>query len=454
MSNLILSPKFRDFMTVYAEREYLEGTTAAGKTTVGIPKFMLRVAGSDKKDHVIAGADLGTVEKNIINSSLGLIAQFEDVAVYHSNGKGRIRLPHIEYRTFNGTKIIYVCGYDNASKWKKVLGSQMGCVFIDEVNIADMEFLREITHRCDYMMTTSNPDDPMLPIYKEFINKSRPLEKYVKDYPHELLEELCEPHVKGWIHWYFTFYDNASLSLEQIQKKIDAVPKGTKMYKNKIQGLRGRATGLVFSNFSRNVHTLSYIALKDYISENKLSFKKFTCGVDTSYSTKSEDTISFIYHGILSNGVTVVLDEEVYSNKDSANPLAPSDVPNKLIAFLERNRKEWGFAKDVYIDSADAATIQELKKYKSKHPCLYNFHGAWKKMRIHDRINIMLGWFKTNHYLVLGHCVNHIHELEVYSWQEKKDEPEDRNDHTINASQYAWIPYVNMIDPKHKEEKY
>ena len=69
MSNLILSPKFRDFMTVYAEREYLEGTTAAGKTTVGIPKFMLRVAGSDKKDHVIAGADLGTVEKNIINSS-------------------------------------------------------------------------------------------------------------------------------------------------------------------------------------------------------------------------------------------------------------------------------------------------------------------------------------------------------------------------------------------------
>ena len=179
MTNLVLSPKFKDFLTCICEREYLEGTTAAGKTTVGIPKFMLRVAMSDKKDHVIAGADLGTVEKNIINSEMGLLNQFEGVTEYYSNGKGKIRLPHIEYSTAKGTKVIYVCGYDNKTKWKKVLGSQMGCVFIDEVNIADMEFLREITHRCDYMMTTSNPDDPDLPIYKEFINKSRPLKKYI-----------------------------------------------------------------------------------------------------------------------------------------------------------------------------------------------------------------------------------------------------------------------------------
>lgn len=48
----------------------------------------------------------------------------------------------------------------------------------------------------------------------------------------------------------FHIFDNASLSLEQIQKKIDAVPKGTKMYKNKIQGLRGRATGLVEYGFA------------------------------------------------------------------------------------------------------------------------------------------------------------------------------------------------------------
>lgn len=445
MSSLVLSPKFKDFLSVYCEREYLEGTTAAGKTTVGIPKFMIRVAMSNKKDHVIAGADLGTVEKNIINSELGLLAQFQGVTEYHSNGKGKIRLPHIEYRTAKGIKIIYVCGYDNKKRWKKVLGSQMGCVFIDEVNICDMEFLREITHRCEYMMTTSNPDDLSLPVYKEFINKSRPLKRYLKDYPKELLDELNEPYVKNWVHWYFTFYDNASLTEDDIKKKIDAVPVGTKMYKNKIQGLRGRATGLVFSNFSRKRHVMDYVAFKEYIRSHDLRFTRFSCGVDTAYSEDSPDTISFIFQGFLNNGKIIILDEEVRNNRDIEQPLAPSDVVNNLVAFLERNRKEWGFAMNVYIDNADEATIQELNKYTRNNPCIYVFNKAWKKMLIIDRIHTQLGWFKTDDYIVLAHCTEHIKELETYSWKDDKYEPEDRNDHTINASQYGFIPYIKEV---------
>ena len=143
---LVLSPKFKDFLTTRTRRDYLEGTTAAGKTTVGIFKFMMMVADSDLKFHVIAGADLGTVEKNVINSELGLIAQMEGLAEYYPKGQKKISLPHIKYRTRKGTKIIYVCGFDNKARWKKVLGSQSGCVYIDEVNTADMEFLREIAH--------------------------------------------------------------------------------------------------------------------------------------------------------------------------------------------------------------------------------------------------------------------------------------------------------------------
>ncbi len=446
MTNLILSPKFRDFLTCLCEREYLEGTTAAGKTTVGIPKFMLRVAMSDKKDHVIAGADLGTVEKNIINSELGLLNQFEGVTEYFSNGKGKIRLPHIQYETSKGTKIIYVCGYDNKAKWKKVLGSQMGCVFIDEVNIADMEFLREITHRCDYMMTTSNPDDPDLPIYKEFINKSRPLKKFIKDYPKELLNQLDEAPVKGWIHWYFTFYDNASLTKEDIQKKIDAVPEGTKMYKNKILGLRGRATGLVFNLLNRHIITSNQAKEFNYV--------QFSCGVDTSYSRLSDDKIAFIFTGITDTRKKITLAEEVYNNRDleheGKNPIAPSDIPPLLIAFLERNRKRWvedgdAFARDVFIDSADQATMNELIKYNNEVGSIYDFYNAWKKLTIIDRIAMQQGWMKDDDYLIVDECVENIHELNTYSWKEDKAEPEDANDHTINADQYSWIPYKHLI---------
>lgn len=445
---LILSQKFKDFLSYKCEREFLEGTTASGKTTVGIFKFMCLVANSNKKFHIVAGADLGTVEKNVINSERGLLEQFDGLVEYNGKGAGNIKLPHIKYDTNKGTKIIYVCGYDNKAKWKKVLGGQVGCVYIDEVNIADMEFMREITHRCDYMMTTSNPDDPNLDIYKEFLNRSRPLKKYIKDYPTELLEQINEPPVKGWVHWYFTFRDNASLTKELIQKKIDSVATGTKMYKNKILGLRGKATGLVFSNFDRKKHVIT----REEAKQRKFIY--FSAGLDTAYSSNSPDTIAMLFMGITDKRELIILDERVYNNKDLNNPIAPSDTVNNLIKFLDRNRKEWGFARNIFIDSADQATITELNKYKRTHPCLYIFNDAHKKIEIIDRINLQIGWLHTEHYLVVDTCMNHIQELETYSWQEDKDNtPEDSNDHTINSSQYGWLPYRDKIGIEIREQE-
>lgn len=46
MSNLLLSQKYKDFIKCKAPVEFLEGTTAAGKTTVGIFKFFLKVTQS------------------------------------------------------------------------------------------------------------------------------------------------------------------------------------------------------------------------------------------------------------------------------------------------------------------------------------------------------------------------------------------------------------------------
>ena len=45
---LLLSEKYRAFIRCDTPVEFLEGTTAAGKTTVGLYKFMLRVAASPK----------------------------------------------------------------------------------------------------------------------------------------------------------------------------------------------------------------------------------------------------------------------------------------------------------------------------------------------------------------------------------------------------------------------
>jgi PBSX family phage terminase large subunit len=398
------------------------------------------VSKSKRKQHVIAAKTTGIAEKNILNQDNGIM-NIHANARYYGNGDKEDKIPHIKFED----KIIYILGYDNRDKWEMVLGSQFGCVYIDEINTANIDFVREVSTRNEYMLATLNPDDPALPVYKEFINRSRPYKKYAGDVPAEIAAELNERAVPNWRYWFFTFRDNLSLTEADIKKKIAAAPPGTKLYKNKILGLRGRATGLVFPNFDRSKHVVSKEWLKEKLESGEIVFKKFTSGLDTAYSQKSPDTIAAIFQGITECGKLIVLDEMVLANQNRQVPLAPSDVVPKYIEFLDRNGQEWGIVRDVFIDSADQATKTELMKYKRTHGCLYNFFDSYKKVKIIDRINLMLGWFQKDQYLVLDHCSEHIRELEIYSWQEEKDIPEDANDHTINGSQYGWIPYREII---------
>ena len=366
-----LSQKYIDFINTVngVDADFLEGTTASGKTTVGAGvKFMNMVSRSRKKLHIIASKSTGTAEKNIIHSDNGILNIHKD-ACYYGNGDKNNKLPHIKFEE----KLIYVLGYDNKDKWENVLGSQFGCVYIDEINTANIDFVREISTRNDYMMATLNPDDPNLPVYKEFINRSRPYKKYKGDVPHEIMAELKEKPVPRWRYWFFTFKDNLSLTPEMIEKKIRSAPPGTKLHKNKIQGLRGKATGLVFPNFDRKEHVVPAAWIKQQIAEGKLQFKKFTAGLDTAYSTKSPDTIAMIFQGITMDRKLITLAEKVYNNAKLQEPLAPSDTAVKFIEFLERCRTEWGFARNVFVDNADQATQTELRKYKRLHGSMYSF---------------------------------------------------------------------------------
>lgn len=442
---LILSEKYKAFLRCNAPVEFLEGTTAAGKTTVGLFKFMLKVAASPKKLHILAADDTGAAEKNIINKDLGILDDFGVLVEYKGNGSGEYKMPHILFHTSNGDKIIFVVGYGNKRKWKDALGGQYGCLYIDEINTADIDFVREAAMRSDYLMATLNPDDPGLDVYKEYINCSRPLPEWADETPKEIIEELREEPKPGWVHWFFSFVHNLGLPKEKLEKIIQNTPPGTKIWKNKIQGLRGKATGLIFPNFDRKKHVVSAEWVRQQIAAGKIKVKKYSAGLDTSYSSKSPDTIAMIFQAITMDRRVLILDEKVYSNADLSQPLAPSDTAVKFVEFLERNRKEWGFAKDVFIDSADQATITELRKYKRLQGCLYNFVDAYKKVEILDRIKLMLGWIQQGCYLVIDTCLEYLGELDRYSWDEDKDKPEDRNDHTINASQYGWIPYRQII---------
>jgi len=431
--------KYWDFIDHSAKVEILEGTTASGKTVAALHKFMLEVAESPRRLHVIAAKTTGVAEKNLINSDAGLIYQFGELVTYHGNGNAQNRLPHIcfHYRE-DDDKIIYILGYDDKGKWANALGSQFGCVLIDEINTAHPDFVREISSRCTYLMGTLNPDDPELPVYREYINCCRPLPKYAKDVPPEIAQALAAvPPKPGWDYWFFSFRDNISLTPEEIEDKISRIPPGTKIYKNKVLGLRGRATGLVFDLRKESVITGAEAAKHEYIT--------FGCGVDTAYSNKTDDTFAFMFFGITKERKLIILAEQVFNNRDRAVPISPSDIPELLDVFLTRCKATWGFGRNVFIDCADTATITECQKYKRQKGSVYLFLPSDKSTKIIDRIEYQLGWMARGDYLVADSCTNHIKELNRYCWKEDKDEPEDKNDHTINAGQYGWLPYVGKI---------
>jgi PBSX family phage terminase large subunit len=392
---------------------------------------MLRVSASQKKLHIIAGRTTGVVEKNIIQQDNGILDIHKN-AKYYGNGDKDYKFPHIK---FEG-KIILVLGYDKADNWKNALGGQYGCVFIDECNTADIEFIREISTRNDYMMFTLNPDSPDLEVYREFVNRARPREKYKKDVPEEIIKELNEPINDKWAYWFFTFNDNLGLTAEDIEKKKNSAPVGTKMYKNKILGLRGKATGLIFNLQPQHIITAE--------QAKKHKFMYFSIGVDTSYSKMSHDKITLEAIGITKEKKCILLMEETYNNKDTTQPFAPSDVVPMIVSFAEKLKAEYGFSRTIYIDSADAGTITEAQKFKLNTPCIYDFAGAWKKTKVITRIQLQQSWMQTGDFLIVDTCKDYISEMNKYSWDEK-NQPEDAHDHSINGCQYAWLPYKKMI---------
>lgn len=431
-----LSQKYIDFLSTEAKVEFLEGTTQAGKTTVSFgTKFVYKIKKSTKKKHLIAGESIGTIESNIINDDHGLLDLYGDEIEYNPKGKGKVRLPHLKI----GDHIVYLVGYDNISRFKKVLGGQFGVIGVDEFNIAIMSFLEEIfLPRFEYLLGTLNPDDPNKDHYKYFVNRSRPIKKYEKEIPKEIMEQLNESDPQdNWVYWFFTYKDNPTVTPEKEKDLLSSLLPESVQYKRKIQGLRVKSTGLIFNLPRKNIISLA--------EAKKLQFIKLACGVDTSYSQESEDTFAFIYGGITTNYEFVVLEEQVFNNRNLKEPLTPSDIPKKLNDFINRCNDVWGNCRTVFIDSADTATILEVRKWNKAMGITTRVIPAYKKTKIINRINLQNGWIATDKYLIVEHCKEHIREHNVYSWLEGKDEPEDRNDHTINASQYTWLPYKEKI---------
>ena len=453
---LKLGYKFKKFLSLLdieslgIEGEYLEGQTAAGKTTVGLGlKLVLLASLSPRKLHLMCGLNKGKLEENIIAKENGIkdiAAQYGYKLDYFPDGHGDFGKPHILVygKTKDQDKIIRVAGYEDRSKWKDVLGSQYGIVAVDEANIADIDFLRELSMRKRYWIFTLNPDNPDLEVYKEFINHSRPLKEFRNDYPKELYNQLLSrPYKRGYIHWYFTMDDNAALSEEEKERKRSSLNPNSKQYKNKILGLRCKSEGLVYEEFTDN----KVIPLESFKWLPNEMVARVLCGLDSGLNNDATALVTML---ITTAGRLLCLPSFYYVPKIGSNSNSQQAI--NIAKWLDFWLPQFGIkiANIVQIFGDSAAITQDLI-YEINLRTPFSACKVEKKDILKDtqRVKSIIG--KDDYFYIidagyrnplnpnelLGQTDMFIVELNNKVWDMKKNQPEDGNDHCIDAFKYG-----------------
>lgn len=449
-----LGSKFKDFVSrldiSHIDTEVLEGQTHAGKTTIGIGlKFILLCSLSPKKLHLLCAYTLGKLESSIIikeNGILDIAEQLGYKVEYNPNGRGDIRLAHLVIygKTRDEDRIVYCAGYSDKTKWKDILGNQYGIVAVDEGNIADIDFLRELSMRRDYWMITLNPDDPNLPIYSEFINHCRPLKEYESEYPSELLQQLCSQVAKeGHIHWYMTMDDNAALTKEKKQQLMDSVPPNSKQYKNKILGIRGRSEGLVYEEFTDD----KIIPIDQFKWLPNEMVGKVICGLDSGLNNDATALVTML---LTTAGRCLVIPSFYYLPKtgSNANSQQAINIAKWLDYWLPRFGIRLTNIVEIYGDSA-AITQDLIYELNLKTPFAASKVEKKDILKDTQRVKSIIG--KDDYFYIidagyrnpikpdelLGQTDMFIVELNNKVWDLKKNQPEDGNDHCIDAFKYG-----------------
>lgn len=208
--------------------------------------------------------------------------------------------PHWEIKGRYGLKRLYISGFSNRSQWKKILGLNLSGITIEELSIADPDFIRESFVRATrldndvWILGSTNGSHPDDIFYREFWDKSYVNPEYNKNIPEITLAYMNETEEKDddFEYVYLGFRDVPIQSEATIDRLANIFPVGSFFYMSKYIGARGFLTGSVYAEvMSRERHMITHeeAMKKHYI--------RFAIGVDVGF----EDHTVFTLVGFTTN---------------------------------------------------------------------------------------------------------------------------------------------------------
>ncbi|MCM1556763.1 MAG: hypothetical protein NC087_04435 [Anaeroplasma bactoclasticum] len=416
----------------------LEGTIRSSKTVIAIQSFYFRVKYSSEELHCIAAKDYDAIRDNILNcNGFGLLSLFPDVKLVRE----KIGSYFLTLKGADGkTKRILLAGYANIQQWKKILGKTIGCFLIDEVNIADKQFIDETFARQasadhPFQVWTLNGDDPKHFIYQDYINKCKPLWKI----PASILRDMEQvENMPGRYYTHWVMEDNPVMTLEKIERSKRLYPIGSYYYKIKILGERGIAEGLVYEIFASNMERF----LLDTIP--KLS--SIVLGVDFG-GNKSKHAFTATGYGPNLEYVVHLETKTMVATNTTADQLC-----NEFEKFVYMVQKKYGFrAMECYCDSAEQTLINTIRNRVLSHQIGIIIKNAYKKP-INDRIQFQLQLLSLGKLFFMRWNTESIDAYRTAVYDSRKGHENERLDNgttdidTLDSDEYTLEPNMkNMM---------
>lgn len=231
------------------------GAKRTGKTILNNDLFLrelirVRKAADDEgvetPQYILAGATLGTIQKNVL---------------IELTNKYGIEFKFDKYNSFNlfGVQVVQT-GHSKVSGIGAIRGMTAYGAYINEASLAHEEVFDEIKSRCSgsgaRIIVDTNPDHPEHWLLKDYIENKEPK--------------------AGILEFSFQLDDNTFLN-ERYKESIKASTPSGMFYERNINGQWVSGDGVVYSDFDLELNTVTEEELND------IPMKEYIAGVDWGY---------------------------------------------------------------------------------------------------------------------------------------------------------------------------
>lgn len=240
------------------------------------------------------------------------------------------------------------------------------------------------------------------------------------------------------------------LSMDNLKEKA------LDIYKVEGLGMWGVSSGATYTHFSDDL-ILSDNQLQSLIKRNT----RFAIGIDTGLSNgegkivydknmRYKSATTMILCGVSNyNSSLVMYDEYFHSNQGLKIPKTEPEIMEEIIQTLLAWKQKYWFLDtgqiNCYVDCADIG-FREGLSLKAREFGLYNVYFlSSTKLKIQARVDFINLIMAYKSFLISPTCSNLIREIKNSNKGENGEPREDFDDHTINASEYAWAPIIQDI---------